>query len=50
MPEVNGNFTYEAMPGQEMEYDENEDVNEDMGIFDAIEDNDQYDDQIDDDS
>ena len=28
IPEVNGNFTYESMPGQEMEYDENEDVND----------------------
>ena len=46
MLEVNGNFTYESMPGEEMEYDKDGDVNKDIGVFEEIE----YDDHINDDS
>ena len=49
MPEVNENFTYEAMPGEEVGYDENDDAREDVEIVNLIEDNDQFINQIDDD-
>ena len=50
MPVVNGNFTYETMPGGEIGYDEDDDVREDVEMVNLIEDNDQVVDQIDDES
>ena len=50
IPEVNGNFTYEAMPGEEIGYGEDDNTSEDVEMVNLIKDNDQFVDQIDNDS
>ena len=49
MPEVNGHFTYEALLGQELDYEESDDNSKDMDLIDEIEENDNQDDHANDD-
>ena len=49
MPEVNRNFTYEALPGQELDYEESDNNSQYMGFIDEIEENDNQDDHANDD-